>query len=102
MNGCSGLTVLSRENGARLSSKSNVLIAIPAYNEEECIEGTVKELRSVAPEFDFIIVNDGSRDRTAEICDLLGCNVITMPINCGLTVGFRQRLDMPLIMDTTI
>jgi glycosyltransferase involved in cell wall biosynthesis len=89
LNGCSGSTVLSRENGARLSSKSNVLIAIPAYNEEECIEGTVKELRSVAPEFDFIIVNDGSRDRTAEICDLLGCNVITMPINCGLTVGFQ-------------
>ena len=66
-----------------------MLIAIPAYNEEECIEGTVKELRSVAPEFDFIIVNDGSHDLTAEICDLLGCRVITMPINCGLTVGFQ-------------
>lgn len=89
LNGCSGSTDLSRENGARLSSKSNVLIAIPAYNEEECIEGTVKELRSIAPEFDFIIINDGSRDRTGEICDSLGCRVVNMPINCGLTVGFQ-------------
>lgn len=89
MNGCLGSTDLPRENGARLSSKSNVLVAIPAYNEEECIEGTVNELRSIAPEFDFIIINDGSRDRTGEICDSLDCKVITMPINCGLTVGFQ-------------
>mgnify|MGYP002541913403 FL=1 len=82
-------TDLSRENGIRLSSKSNVLIAIPAYNEEECIEGTVRELRSVAPEFDFIIINDGSRDRTGEICKSLDCKIIEMPINCGLTVGFQ-------------
>lgn len=82
-------TDLSRENGIRLSSKSNVLIAIPAYNEEECIEYTVRELRSVAPEFDFIIINDGSRDRTGEICKSLDCKIIEMPINCGLTVGFQ-------------
>ena len=66
-----------------------MLIAIPAYNEEECIEGTVRELRSVAPEFDFIIINDGSRDRTGEICKSLDCKIIEMPINCGLTVGFQ-------------
>lgn len=72
-----------------MSFKSNVLIAIPAYNEEECIEGTVKELRSVAPEFDFIIINDGSHDRTGEICKSLDCKIIDMPINCGLTVGFQ-------------
>ncbi len=69
-----------------------MLVAIPAYNEEECIEGTVKELRSIAPEFDFIIINDGSRDRTGEICDSLRCEVITMPINCGLTVGFQTAV----------
>ena len=66
-----------------------MLIAVPAYNEEECIEGTVRELHSVAPEFDFIIINDGSRDRTGEICKSLGCNIINLPINCGLTVGFQ-------------
>lgn len=72
-----------------MAKKSSTLVAIPAFNEEECIENTVRELRSVAPQFDFIVINDGSRDHTLSICQRLGCNVINMPINCGLTVGFQ-------------
>lgn len=72
-----------------MSNQIKALVAIPAYNEEECIEKTVTELRAVAPEFDFVVIDDGSRDRTGEICGSLNCNVITMPINCGLTVGFQ-------------
>ena len=72
-----------------MSNQIKALVAIPAYNEEECIENTITELRAVAPEFDFVVINDGSRDRTGEICGSLNCNVITMPINCGLTVGFQ-------------
>ena len=72
-----------------MSNQIKALVAIPAYNEEECIENTVTELRAVAPEFDFVVIDDGSRDRTGEICASLNCNVIAMPINCGLTVGFQ-------------
>lgn len=72
-----------------MSNQIKALVAIPAYNEEECIENTVTELRAVAPEFDFVVIDDGSRDRTGEICVSLNCNVIGMPINCGLTVGFQ-------------
>jgi len=69
-----------------------VLVAIPAYNEEECIASTVSELRSVAPEFDFIVINDGSKDKTLTICRSLGCDVLNMPVNCGLTAGFRAAV----------
>ena len=72
-----------------MSNQIKALVAIPAYNEEECIENTITELRAVAPELDFVVINDGSRDRTGEICVSLNCNVIAMPINCGLTVGFQ-------------
>ena len=65
------------------------LVAIPAYNEEECIENTIIELRQVAPKFDYVVINDGSHDRTLSICENIGCNIINMPINCGLTVGFQ-------------
>lgn len=65
------------------------LVAIPAFNEEDCIESTIFELRQVAPEFDFVVINDGSHDCTLSICENLGCNIINMPINCGLTVGFQ-------------
>lgn len=72
-----------------MSDGAKVLVAIPAFNEEECIEKTVVELESVPDEFDFIVINDGSRDATLDICRQLRCNVIDLPINCGLTVGFQ-------------
>lgn len=74
------------------STGCKVLIAIPAYNEEECIEGTIAELRSKAPQYDFVVINDGSTDDTGSILKRLNCKVITMPINCGLTVGFQTAV----------
>ncbi len=72
-----------------MSNTARTLVAIPAYNEEDCIRNTVCELRQIAPEFDFVVINDGSRDRTLSICKGLDCDIIDMPINCGLTVGFQ-------------
>ena len=42
---------------------ASTLVIIPAYNEDACIVDTVHELQDVAPEFDYIIINDGSKDR---------------------------------------
>lgn len=72
-----------------MSEGYRALVAIPAFNEEDCIENTINELRRIAGEFDFIVINDGSRDATLKICKKLQCTVIDMPINCGLTVGFQ-------------
>ena len=44
--------------------KPNVLIIIPAYNESENIEKGMKRLISQAPQYDSLIVNDGSTDAT--------------------------------------
>mgnify|MGYP004629920763 CR=1 FL=1 len=83
-----------QENGSPVPTNSSVLIAIPAYNEEACISNTICELRRVAPEFDFVVINDGSTDQTLSICNKLDCNVIDMPINCGLTVGFQTVVQL--------
>lgn len=72
-----------------MSESYKALVAIPAFNEEDCIENTINELRRIAGEFDFIVINDGSHDATLKICNKLHCTVIDMPINCGLTVGFQ-------------
>ena len=72
-----------------MSEGYKALVAIPAFNEEDCIENTINELRRIAGEFDFIVINDGSHDATLTICNKLHCTVIDMPINCGLTVGFQ-------------
>ena len=47
---------------------NKLLLIIPAYNEAENIEEVVNNLRDNYPKFDYVIVNDGSTDNTAEIC----------------------------------
>lgn len=63
---------------------NKVLIVIPAYNEEANIENVVRELEDKYPQFDYIVVNDGSRDRTAVICREQGFNLLDLPVNLGL------------------
>lgn len=63
----------------------NLLVIIPAYNEEESILNTVAELRRICPEQDYLIVNDGSTDRTAAICRENGLHFLDLPVNLGLS-----------------
>lgn len=60
------------------------LIIIPAYNESENIRGTIEAIRRDAPEFDYVIINDCSKDRTLEICKEKEYNVVALPINLGI------------------
>ena len=69
-----------------------VLAIIPAYNEEACLEKTVEALRATCPNVDYVIVNDGSSDRTAEIIRERGFNGINLPVNTGLTSGFKAGM----------
>lgn len=60
------------------------LIIIPAYNESENIVGTVEAIKREAPDFDYVIINDCSKDNTLEICHEYGYNVVALPINLGI------------------
>ena len=51
---------------------SDLLIVIPAYNEESNIEKVVDRLIKGFPQYDYLVINDGSRDRTGEICRARG------------------------------
>lgn len=75
-----------------MDSKPKVLAIIPAYNEEDCIVQTVRELQSISPETDYVVINDGSRDATAQLCRDNGFNMIDLPVNSGLTVGFQTGM----------
>ncbi|NLG05242.1 MAG: glycosyltransferase family 2 protein [Clostridia bacterium] len=61
-----------------------ILIIIPAYNEELNIERVVNNLITNFPQYDYIVVNDGSKDATAQICRDKGYHLIDLPINLGL------------------
>ena len=42
----------------------NVIIIIPAYNEEENIAQVIKEINTVVPQYKYVIVNDGLHGKT--------------------------------------
>lgn len=73
------------------------LIIIPAYNEAENIEKVVNNLIENYPQYDYIIVNDGSTDATEEICKQNHYQVLNLPINMGIggavQTGYRYARD---------
>ncbi len=82
---------------------STLSIVIPAYNEEGAIQAVLDRMRAVAPalreaglrEWEIIVVDDGSRDRTAEIVAAYPeVRLIRHPVNRGygaaLKTGFAQ------------
>lgn len=62
-----------------------LLIIIPAYNEEASILSTVTNLQKKCPQFDYLVVNDGSADATASICRENHFRLLDLPVNLGLS-----------------
>lgn len=69
-----------------------VLAIVPAYNEAESIETTMADLAENAAFVDIVIVDDGSTDGTAKICKERGWNLISLPINLGLSDAFQTGM----------
>lgn len=65
-----------------------VLIIVPAYNEALNIEKTIKDLTENT-NYDYIIINDCSKDNTKEVCEKNNFHMLSLPINYGLTSGIQ-------------
>lgn len=65
-----------------------VLIIIPAYNEALNIEKTVKDVTQNT-NYDYIVINDCSKDNTKEVCEKNNFNMLSLPVNYGLTSGIQ-------------
>ncbi len=73
-----------------------ILIIIPAYNEAESIVNVVNHLINNYSTFDYIVINDGSNDNTAEVCRKNNFNLIDLPINLGLAGAFQTGMKYAL------
>lgn len=61
------------------------LIIVPAYNEEENIVESIKSLNIENPEWDIVVINDGSTDKTAEAAaSTSNAFVVNLPCNLGI------------------
>lgn len=73
-----------------------ILVIIPAYNEEENIVRVMDNLRQNYAQFDYVVVNDGSRDRTADLCREHGFPLIDLPVNLGLAGAVQAGMKYAL------
>jgi glycosyltransferase involved in cell wall biosynthesis len=60
------------------------LAVVPAYNERATILDVLRSIRERAPEFDVLVVDDGSTDGTADLAQAAGANVLRLPFNLGI------------------
>ena len=68
---------------------ADLLIVVPAYNEEENILSVMEELRRTVPQYDAVVVNDGSLDGTSRLCREHGIPMIDLATNLGLTCAVQ-------------
>ncbi|CEA08642.1 Undecaprenyl-phosphate mannosyltransferase [Arthrobacter saudimassiliensis] len=71
------------------ASFDRVLVIVPAWNEAEAVGGTVREIRSTLPTIDVLVVDDGSKDNTADVAEAAGATVLRLPFNLGVGGAMR-------------
>jgi len=60
------------------------LAIVPAHNEAGAIAATVREVQDAAPDFDVLVIDDGSTDSTAQRARAAGARVVVLPFNLGI------------------
>ncbi|HEU4656834.1 MAG TPA: glycosyltransferase family 2 protein [Capillimicrobium sp.] len=60
------------------------LAVVPAYNEAATVGDVVRRIHADAPEWDVVVVDDGSTDRTSEAAAAAGARVLRLPFNLGI------------------
>lgn len=77
---------------------------IPAYNEGDAVDRVIQKVRELRPNAEILVIDDGSRDNTAEVARRAGARVIRHPYNKGngaaVKTGLRNATgDVVLLLD---
>ena len=87
-----------------MPDKLDVTIIIPAYNEEEGITDIITQLKELSGNYEILVVDEGSTDKTYNLATDIGVKVIRHPYNKGYgaaqKTGIRNATaDVVLFMD---
>jgi glycosyltransferase involved in cell wall biosynthesis len=67
----------------------DLLIIIPAYNEQEHVGRVVRDVKATLPHADVLVIDDGSADRTAAEAVRAGATALSLPVNSGYGVALQ-------------
>jgi glycosyltransferase involved in cell wall biosynthesis len=80
-----------------MAEHSDVVVFIPAWNEEENLPDVLDELHEMMPAADVLVIDDGSTDGTAEVAKQGGAHVVSFSENRGLgegiAAGYRTAME---------
>ena len=73
------------------------VVIIPAYNEGRNIINVVNDMKSFRPDFDIVVIDDGSTDDTQKVAEDCHIPVISLPFNLGIggamQTGFKYAKE---------
>jgi glycosyltransferase involved in cell wall biosynthesis len=72
--------------------KPLVTVLLPAYNEELAIVNTITRIRQLYPDFEILVVDDGSTDNTMRAAMEIGATVWPHPYNIGNGAAIKTGL----------
>ncbi len=72
----------------------SVTIIIPVLNEAETIGGVISKIRDLYPDFEIIVINDGSTDDTALIAEKAGAYVYSHPYTIGNGAAIKSGIRL--------
>lgn len=72
--------------------KIMVTVLLPAYNEELCIASTIQKIKQLYPDFEILVVDDGSTDHTMHAAIEAGATVWPHPYNIGNGAAIKTGL----------
>ncbi|MFC1532327.1 glycosyltransferase family 2 protein [Thermodesulfobacteriota bacterium] len=73
-------------------NKTDISIIIPAYNESATISEVIDKIKALFPNFEIIVINDGSTDDTAEVAKETGAIVFSHPYNIGNGAAIKSGI----------
>jgi len=73
-------------------AKPSVTILLPSYNEEQSIGQTIASIKGLYPDFEILVIDDGSTDNTLKAAMAAGANVWPHPYNMGNGAAIKTGL----------